>query len=180
MRKPPLIGPSAVATPAIAAQNPMARPRSSGGNVLVMIDKVAGMMNAPPMPMNARVTINWFGVLTSALASEPMPKIVNPSCSAPRRPKRSPKLPAVSSKPANTSVYESTIHWSWLLLASRSRTSVGMATFRIELSTMMIEQREAQDPEGPPALVERFARAVERQQGGGSGRGGAHGRDLTG
>ena len=53
MRKPPLIGPSAVATPAIAAHIPIARPRSSGGNMLVMIDSVAGMMNAPPMPMNA-------------------------------------------------------------------------------------------------------------------------------
>ena len=53
MRNPPLIGPSAVATPAIAAQRPIALPRSSGGNVLVMIDSVAGMMNAPPMPISA-------------------------------------------------------------------------------------------------------------------------------
>ena len=71
------MGPSAVATPAIAAHNPMARPRSSGGNTFVMIDSVAGMMNAPPMPMNARVKISWFGVSTSALASDPIPNTVS-------------------------------------------------------------------------------------------------------
>ena len=41
------------------------------------------------------------------------------------------------SRPANTSVYESTIHCSWLLVAPSSFTSVGMATLRIELSTMI-------------------------------------------
>ena len=30
-------------------------------NTLVMIDRVAGMMNAPPMPMSARVTISIVG-----------------------------------------------------------------------------------------------------------------------
>ena len=36
----------------------MALPRSGAGNTLVMIDSVAGMMNAPPMPMNARVAMS--------------------------------------------------------------------------------------------------------------------------
>ena len=45
---------------------------------------------------------------------------------------------------------------------------------------MMTSRLEAQHAEDPPALVERFARAVEREQGGGSGRGSAHGRDLDG
>ena len=43
----------------------------------------------------------------------------------------------MSSSPANTSVYESTIHCSWLLVASSSRTIVGIATLRIELSSTM-------------------------------------------
>ncbi len=69
-----------------------------------MIDSVAGMMNAPPMPMTPRVRISWFGVCASADAIDPIPNTAMPNCNAPRRPKRSPRLPAVSSKPANTSV----------------------------------------------------------------------------
>ena len=54
-------GPSTPARPAVPAHTPMALPRSRGGNTLVMIDSVAGMMNAPPMPMNARVAISCSG-----------------------------------------------------------------------------------------------------------------------
>ena len=42
-----------------------------------------------------------------------------------RRPKRSPSVPARSNRPANTRVYASTTHWSSLMFAPRSRTSVG-------------------------------------------------------
>ena len=53
-------GPMATPTPATPAHTPMARPRSVGsGKTLVRIDSVAGMISAPPMPMNARVTISW-------------------------------------------------------------------------------------------------------------------------
>ena len=69
-----------------------------------MIESVAGMMNAPPTPMSARVEMSCAGVDANADASDPRPKIVSPTWSAPRRPKRSPRLPAVSSSPANTSV----------------------------------------------------------------------------
>ena len=53
------------------AQTPIALPRSLGGKTLVMIDSVAGMMNAPPMPMNARVAMSWSALLANADASEP-------------------------------------------------------------------------------------------------------------
>ena len=52
-------GPRAPPRPATPAQTPMALPRSWAGNTLVMIDRVAGMMNAPPMPMKARVAMSW-------------------------------------------------------------------------------------------------------------------------
>ena len=65
---------------------------------------VAGMMSAPPMPMNARVKISTFAELGERGRAEPTPKITRPIVSAPLRPKRSPRLPAVSSRPANTSV----------------------------------------------------------------------------
>ena len=43
-----------------------------------MIDSVAGMMNAPPMPMNARVAISWSALVANADASEPRPKTTRP------------------------------------------------------------------------------------------------------
>ncbi len=44
---------------ATPAQIPIALPRSTGSvKTLVMMDSVDGMMNAPPMPMNARVAIS--------------------------------------------------------------------------------------------------------------------------
>ena len=97
-------GPSTPARPAVAAHTPIALPRSRAGNTLVMIDSVAGMMNAPPMPMNARVAMSCSDDVANADASEPSPNTTSPTCSAPRRPKRSPRLPPVSSRPANTSV----------------------------------------------------------------------------
>ncbi len=99
-----MVGPSTPARPAVPAHTPMALPRSPGGKTLVMIDSVAGMMNAPPMPMNARVAISWSALFANADASEPIPNTTSPICSAPRRPNRSPRLPAVRSSPANTSV----------------------------------------------------------------------------
>ncbi len=77
-----------------------------------MSDSVPGMMNAPPMPMSEREAMSWLGELAIAESNEPSPNTARPTCRAPRRPNRSPRLPAVSSRPANTSVYESTIHWS--------------------------------------------------------------------
>jgi hypothetical protein len=43
-----------------------------------MIDNVAGMMSAPPIPMNARVEINWPEVAAIAEAIEPIPKRMKP------------------------------------------------------------------------------------------------------
>ena len=56
-------GPSATPTPAVPAHTPIALPRSFAGKTLVMIESVAGMMNAPPMPMNARVAMSWSDVV---------------------------------------------------------------------------------------------------------------------
>ena len=67
----------------------------------------------------------------------------------------------MSSRPANTSVYESTIHCSWLFVASRSRTIVGMATLRIVLSstiTSRLKQRTARI-QPPPFVRPRVRRA---------------------
>ena len=122
-------------------------PARSVGKTLVMIDSVAGMMNAPPMPMNARVAMSWSAELASADSSEPRPKIARPICSAPRRPKRSPRLPAVSSRPRTRACRSRPSTAAGCCVGVRARaTSVGIATLRIVLSstiTSRLKQRTA-------------------------------------
>ena len=70
-----------------------------------MIDSVAGMMNAPPMPMNARVAMSWSGDVASADSERAEPedrrgRLERAACG--RSGRRG--CPAVSSRPANTSV----------------------------------------------------------------------------
>ena len=83
------------------AHTAMARPRSAGTvKTLLMIDRVAGMINAPPTPISARVTISCSAEPASADATEPAPKTSSPMLSARRRPKRSPRADAVIKAPA--------------------------------------------------------------------------------
>jgi hypothetical protein len=58
---------------------PMALPRSAGSvNTFVMIDRVDGMMNAPPMPIMARVAMSRSAESASADAADPMPNSASP------------------------------------------------------------------------------------------------------
>jgi len=103
--QPPLRGPRAMPMAENPAHTAMARPRSAGTvNTLLMMDRVAGMISAPPMPIRARVAIRWLGDPVRADATDPRPKMTRPAVRPRRRPKRSPRLPAVSSRPAKTSV----------------------------------------------------------------------------
>ena len=88
--------------PATAAQIPIAFGRSSAGKTFVSTDSVVGMMNAPPMPIRARLAISESADPERAESSEPAPNTPSPRIRARLRPKRSPRLPAVSSRPANT------------------------------------------------------------------------------
>ena len=85
------------------AHTPIAFARSRGSwNTLVMIESVAGMMNAAPTPMSARVPISIAGDDANADDTEPARKTESPSARQRYRPNRSPRLPALSSRPANT------------------------------------------------------------------------------
>ena len=42
-------------------------------NTLVMIERVAGMISAPPTPMRARVAISWSALLANDDRIEPCP-----------------------------------------------------------------------------------------------------------
>ena len=135
---PPRTGPSATPIPDTPAHTPMARARSCPVNVLVRIDNVVGKMNAAPMPISARAAISISGDWASEASPENPPNSSRPIDSAPLRPNLSPSAPAVSSRLANTMMYASMIHCRSEPLAPRSRTIVGSATLRIELSIVMI------------------------------------------
>ena len=68
----------------------------------VMIERVEGMINAAPIPIAARVPINSSGELAHVDPAEAMAKMTIPTNSASLRPKRSPRAPMVSRRPANT------------------------------------------------------------------------------
>src|SRR3954469_6324347 len=131
--QPVMTGPIDPATPVVVAQMAIALARSCGGNTLTRIDRVAGMMNAAPSPIAARqamISVTSLACDARKLATK---NVANPNCSAPLRPNRSPSAPDVKSRPANTSEYTATTHWSCDSLAPRSRDSVGSATLSVEL-----------------------------------------------
>ena len=81
--QPPATGPIATPRPLTADQRPIALVRSMGSvKTLVMMDSVAGMMNAPPMPIMARAAMSSAVVWVKAAASEPTAKTARPPVSA--------------------------------------------------------------------------------------------------
>ena len=95
---------------------------------------MVGKMNAAPMPMSARAAMSMSGDVANAARPENPPNRTSPMVNAPLRPYLSPNAPAMSSRLAKTMMYESRIHCRSEPVAPRSRTIVGSATLRIELS----------------------------------------------
>ena len=102
-RNPLATGPMAPAPPLVAAQKAIALVRSCGGNTLTRIDNVDGMISAAAAPISARQAMSWPMVDEAEASAAPIRKIINPSCSAPLRPNRSPSAPVENSRPAKTS-----------------------------------------------------------------------------
>ncbi len=103
-RNPPTTGPIASATALMPAQVPIALPRSCGGKALVMIDSVAGIMNAAPTPWAARPMTSQAAVWEKAMKRLDAPNTATPTRNQRRRPKMSPVRPPVTSRTANVSV----------------------------------------------------------------------------
>ena len=91
------------------------------------------------------------GELAVVASRENAPNHTRPNVSARLRPNLSPRAPAVSNRHANTMTYASTIHWRSEPVAPRSRTMVGSATLRIELSTEMTSN----DVHSTPSVYQR-------------------------
>ena len=101
---PPTSMPRMPPAPANPAHTPTAFARPSGGNTLVIVDNVPGMINAAPTPVTTRQPISAPEELLNAEAALANPKIEMPSTSARRRPNRSPIAPAGRSSAANATV----------------------------------------------------------------------------
>ena len=101
---PPTTGPMASASADTPAQVPIALPRSSAGNVTVMIESVAGIMNAAPTPWMARPATSqpWSGA--RPMAALDSANTTTPNRNILRRPRMSPSRPPVTSRTANVSV----------------------------------------------------------------------------
>ena len=65
--------------PAKPAQMPTALARSSGGNTLVMVDSVPGMISAAPIPMSARSAMSSSAEPASADSPAATPKMAVPA-----------------------------------------------------------------------------------------------------
>jgi hypothetical protein len=118
--------------------NAMALARSAGANSTGITASETGVRTAAPIPISARIAMSWPASLVSAAAPEASPKSTSPISIRRLRPYRSASAPAGSSRPAKTSTYASTIHWSWLLVAWMSAASVGSATLRMVASNPMV------------------------------------------
>ena len=104
VRAPPTTGPIESARAETPAQMPIALPRSAAGNVCVMIESVAGIISAAPIPWIARLPISIAGSCASPAVAEVIAKMITPARNISLRPKMSPSRPPVAMRTAKVSV----------------------------------------------------------------------------
>src|SRR6185312_11402295 len=90
---PPSTGPIASASADTPAQVPIARPRSSAGKALVMIESVAGIISAAPEPCTARQATSQVSFGEKPIAALEPANTTTPVRKSLRRPNRSPSRP---------------------------------------------------------------------------------------
>ena len=101
--QPPKIGPSAIATPAVAPHRPIARARSLRSvKTLLINDSVAGNTSAAPSPIAQRAAISSPELEAKPPTRLAEPNSARPASRVPLRPTRSDRLPAASRNEANT------------------------------------------------------------------------------
>ena len=83
---PEASSPRIAAPPPTAAQMLTAPARLDSGNVLVIVESVAGITSAAPSPRIARSAISSVGVVAAIAIADPAPKITRPTIRAMRRP----------------------------------------------------------------------------------------------
>ena len=94
MSQPPRNGPITVAMPDHAVQEPIAPPRSSGGNALTITARALGASSAPKTPCRTRAATSTSMLGASAHSSEATPKPPTPIENTRRSPKHVAERPA--------------------------------------------------------------------------------------
>ena len=144
-RKPPRIGPTSVATPAVTPQTAIAEPRSRGAKMRVMTAIVCGVMRAAPKPWKTRAVTSTSMVCDSPHASEATVNTVSPMRYTRRGPKRSPRRPVMSSGTAYESRYALVAHSVAVIVVLRPVMMVGFATDTIVVSTRIMKKPSTSD-----------------------------------
>jgi hypothetical protein len=90
---PPSSGPAMTDSEVSADHVPIARPRSSRGNVAAMIARLPGTSSAAPPPCSARAMISCAVVCAAPQQSDAAAKIATPMANTRARPSRSPSEP---------------------------------------------------------------------------------------
>jgi hypothetical protein len=91
-----------VASPATPPQIPSAAPRLLAGKVAMITAMVCGSSSAAPSPCTARAAMSSAAVCETPDAAEARVKMVTPAMNRLRRPRRSPRRPAVIIRTAST------------------------------------------------------------------------------
>ena len=84
--QPLMSGPNPPAAPVMLAQMAIALVRSPGGNTLMRIDSVAGMISAAAAPITARQAMSCHIDVDAAANAAATRNRTRPSCSVPLRP----------------------------------------------------------------------------------------------
>ena len=146
---PPSNGPRAAAELITAPQTPKAAARYLPRNVADTVDRVFGMIIAPPMPCNARAVSSMPASCDVAASNELATKITVPIWNTSLRPLASPSLPKGSSNAASTMLYSDVTHWASVRSMPISSIMVGMETLTIELSSTIMASPKANTHSAP-------------------------------
>ena len=144
--RPPTSGPIARALAETPTQMPIAIPRCRGGNVAVMIERVAGFISAEPTPWTIRAPMRDSAPVARPQAREAAVKITRPTMKMRRRPNMSASFPPLSMTTANVSAYPVTTHWSSEVEIWRSSWIEESATKTTVLSSMIMKRPKATAP----------------------------------
>ena len=104
-------------------------------NVVVRIERAAGVINAAPKPWSARAPIRTPSLQASPEASDAAVNTTSPPMKRRRRPSRSATRPPSRRRPPKRSAYALTIHWRFRSENPRSFWMDGSATFTIAMSS---------------------------------------------
>ena len=124
---------------------PSARARSPAGKTVETIASDSPSRAAPPTPCRTRPATSTSSLFDVAATTEPPANAAMPATNTRRRPRMSPRRPALTTSAASTSRYALMTHCSPAVVVSRSRAMSGRATL-ITVESSISTNRPMQAP----------------------------------